>query len=126
MKVIIAGSRDLSHLSVRLVEREVARSGFQITEVVSGTARGVDRVGELWGRQNKIPVAQFPADWNRYGKKAGYLRNVEMAEYADALIALWDGTSRGTKHMINIATKGGLAVYVYNEKMENAEKGISE
>ncbi len=112
LKVIIAGSRDVTNLFV--VEKAVELSGYKPTEVVSGTARGVDRLGEEWARQRGIPVKAFPADWGRLGKSAGYLRNVEMSEYADALLAVWDGKSKGTKHMIDIMSRAKKPVYVYN------------
>lgn len=112
MKTIIAGSRDIYDYEVVL--SAVKESGFEITEVVNGMARGVDTLGGLYGRSNGIPVKQFPADWDTYGKRAGVMRNVQMAEYADALIAVWDGKSRGTKHMIDTATKKGLKVYVFH------------
>lgn len=113
MITIIAGSRDITDL--RLLEKVIVDSKIKITEVVCGGARGVDDLGRKWsGNGNRIPLKLFPADWNRFGKSAGYKRNVEMANYANALIALWDGTSRGTKHMINIATQKGLIVYVRN------------
>lgn len=88
---------------------------MQITEVVSGTARGPDTVGAQWAvdQEPPIPVKEFPANWNTHGKKAGYLRNKEMADYADALLAIWDGKSKGTKHMIDLASKAGLDVWVY-------------
>ena len=109
MKVIIAGSRSI--INYRAVRSAIERVGIEITEVVSGTARGVDKLGERWAAENNIPIKRFPADWNKHDKRAGYLRNVEMAEYADALIAIWDGESKGTKHMIDIAIKNGLSVY---------------
>jgi hypothetical protein len=112
MKVIIAGSREIT--SYVVVQLAVAGSGFDITEVVSGTARGVDQLGELWAFENDIPVKRFPADWKKYGKSAGYKRNQQMAEYADALIAIWDGKSAGTGHMISIAKMKQLPVYVHN------------
>lgn len=111
MKVIIAGSRGVVSLSE--VAIAVEKSGFAITEEVSGTARGVDKLGEQYANAHGIPVKQFPADWNRYGKSAGYRRNEVMARYADALIAIWDGQSPGTRHMINIARQMGLKVYVH-------------
>ena len=111
MKVIIAGSREIT--SYVVVQLAVAGSGFDITEVVSGTARGVDQLGELWAFENDIPVKRFPADWKKYGKSAGYKRNQQMAEYADALIAIWDGKSAGTGHMISIAKMKQLPVYVH-------------
>lgn len=111
MKVIIAGSRGIEDFTT--ISKAISNSGFIITEVVSGTARGVDKLGEKWAEKNRVPVKRFPADWNKHGKSAGYKRNKQMAEYADALIAVWDGESRGTGHMINLAREAGLSVYVY-------------
>ncbi len=109
MKTIIAGSRTITSYDV--IQKAIEASGIEITEVVSGRARGVDTLGEDWARTNNIPVTQFPvtpAEWKRYGKRAGYLRNRKMGEYAEALIAIWDGKSRGTGHMIDIADELGL------------------
>lgn len=111
MKVIIAGSREITDYDIVLKAVKLAQ--FRITEVVCGKAKGVDTLGEELGLKNGIPVKYFPADWNRHGNAAGYRRNVQMAEYADALIAVWDGKSRGTKHMIDIARDRGLKVYVF-------------
>jgi hypothetical protein len=110
MKVIIAGSRTITDIGI--VAMAVIESGFQIDEVVSGGARGVDRLGELWAERWRIPVKRFPADWNKFGKSAGPIRNKEMGDYADALIAVWDCKSSGTGHMIGYATGKGLKVYV--------------
>lgn len=117
MKVIIAGSREITDASV--VADAIAASGFEVTEVVSGTARGVDRLGEAWARARKIPIKPFPADWNQLGKAAGVLRNAEMAKYADALVAIWDGESPGTKNMIDEATSRGLRVHVTIPRKES-------
>lgn len=111
MKVIIAGSRDIHNYEELLVA--VAKSEFTITEVVSGGARGVDALGEIWARRNMVSVKRFIPDWNLLGKPAGMVRNSQMAQYADALIALWDGKSYGTKNMIETAEKLGLKVYVH-------------
>jgi hypothetical protein len=114
MRVIIAGSRSITRLA--LVEAAVLRSGFEVTEVVSGTARGVDLLGEAWAQARGIPVTRFPADWARYGRAGGHVRNCEMVAYArqagGALIAVWDGVSRGTRHVIEYARAQGLQVYV--------------
>ena len=109
MKTIIAGSRTI--LDLKAVEQAVRESGFTITEVVSGCSKGVDTLGEIWANNKKVPVKRFPAKWEELGRKAGPLRNLEMAAYADALIAVWDGTSRGTKHMIDHAQH--LNVFVW-------------
>ena len=81
---------------------------FGISEIVSGTARGADSLGERYARAHNIPVKRFPAQWNTYGKSAGYRRNIEMAIYADACICFQVNNSRGTEHMINIASSKGL------------------
>lgn len=98
MKVIIAGSRNID--DYKLVVDTISKSGYNITEVVSGTAVGVDRLGEQWARANDVPVKEMPADWMRHGNSAGPQRNRAMAEYADAAIIIWDGQSRGTRNMI--------------------------
>lgn len=116
MKVIIAGSRTIKDQAV--IERAIRESGFQIAEVVSGCAEGVDRTAMYLAINAGLMVRRFPADWNAHGKAAGPIRNNQMAEYADALIAIWDGSSRGTKHMIEAAKKRGLKVFVYNPERE--------
>ena len=113
MKTIVAGSRDIKDFDT--VKKAIDKSGFKITEIVSGTAIGVDQIGEVWAKKNKITVKRFPANWELYGKSAGYIRNSEMAKYADALIAVWDGSSYGTRNMIDEARKKGLEVFVYTK-----------
>lgn len=110
MKTIIAGSRSVTDF--KIVNQAIKNSGFSISEVVSGCARGVDRLGEGWAGEAGIKVARFPAEWDTHGKAAGVIRNREMARYADALVAVWDGKSRGTKNMIETARECGLDVYV--------------
>jgi len=115
MRVIIAGTRTIDRLAI--LEDAIKRSAFDITEVVSGGARGVDKLGELWARQHGIKCTVKAANWERDGKRAGYLRNVEMAKYADALLAIWDGTSPGTGMMIRIAKERGLRVFVFQPSL---------
>lgn len=110
MRIIIAGSRGITEYA--MVDRAVRESEFPITEVISGGARGADRLGEEWARRNEIPIRRFMADWERHGKRAGLVRNEEMADHAEGLIAVWDGQSPGTKHMIETAEKKGLKVFI--------------
>jgi hypothetical protein len=112
MKVIIAGSRSISDYSLVLSAVKNGPFGKDLTIVVSGRARGVDSLGERYAQDFDKLLATFPADWNTHGMKAGYLRNVQMAEYADALIAVWNGESKGTRHMIEQMFLRKKPVYV--------------
>lgn len=112
MKTIIAGSRDASMQDVRNALAACPWTDL-ITEVISGTARGADRFGEQWADENSIPVDPYPAEWDKYGKGAGMRRNYEMAANAEALIAIWDGVSPGTKHMIRVAEEQKLRVFIF-------------
>lgn len=108
MKTIIAGSREFNDykLLCQICKEEV------ITEIISGTARGADQLGEKYAEENRIPKKLFPAEWSKYGKSAGYKRNAEMVKHADALIAFWNGESKGTKHMIDLAKQYNLKTRV--------------
>lgn len=112
MKTIIAGSRRITDPS--LVQKAVGTCGWKITEVVCGEARGVDSLGKIWANNNSIPVASFIPYWGIHGRAAGHIRNAEMAKYADALIAIWDGRSPGTRSMISLAKSHRLRIHVLN------------
>lgn len=116
-KIIVAGSRDFN--DYQLLERELIKfmkelglNDNQDIEIVSGTARGADKLGEQFGRKHGYAIKQFPANWDTYGKSAGYRRNADMANYANACIVFWDGKSKGSKHMIDLANKCNLKVKV--------------
>lgn len=87
-------------------------------EIVSGTAKGADSLGEKFANNMGYKIKTFPPAWEEFGKAAGYIRNKEMAEYADALIVFWDGESKGTKHMIDLATKKNLKIKIIRYKNE--------
>jgi hypothetical protein len=118
MKVVIAGSRgitsyDLVRDFIESVEEAHMLPKKDITQVVSGGAPGVDSLGEQWARDNEISVRRFLPDWEKYGKAAGPIRNREMVDYTDAVIAIWDGKSRGTKSTIDYARSKGKPVYIH-------------
>jgi len=91
---------------------------FIPTIILSGQAQGVDLLGEKWATEHGIPLEYYPADWNKYGKQAGYIRNKEMVEHAEALIAVWDGESKGTKMTIDLARKKNLETFIVIVRMK--------
>jgi len=113
-KVIVAGGRDFADYDLLKSKLDNLLVNRDPVEIVSGTARGADKLGEFYAKRSQLAVALFPADWDLYGKSAGYKRNAQMADDADALVAFWDGKSRGTMHMINLAKSAGLQVRVVN------------
>jgi len=114
MKIIIAGSRNFNDYNLLKTSCDNLLTQFTNIEIVSGTARGADKLGERYAREKGYDIKQFPANWDKFGKSAGYIRNDEMAKYSDMLIAFWDGTSKGTKHMIDLANKRGIKVEIVN------------
>lgn len=98
MKVIIAGSRHMTQ--GELIQPAVDLSTFDVSEVVCGMARGADSLGNLWARAKGVPVKYFPAEWKRYGRGAGPIRNKQMLDYADALIVFIWNNSRGSENML--------------------------
>lgn len=133
-RVIIAGGRDFARMpsdreDVDLLTKTMDNL-FQYKKrshrivVLCGMAKGRDMAGKRYAEQRRFHVRYFPADWQQYGRRAGIVRNELMAQNADALVAFWDGSSRGTKNMIETAQRYGLAVRVirYNLKSEMPEK----
>jgi hypothetical protein len=103
MRVIIAGSRsfgDYPKLNRKL--SSILKNQKNIT-IISGTANGADRLGERYADENHHKLEKYPAMWDLFGKKAGFMRNEEMVKGSDACVVFWDGKSKGTKHMIDIA-----------------------
>jgi hypothetical protein len=131
MKVIVAGSRDITdyQLVSQIISNTINKYNIQVTEIVSGCAPGVDTLGEQWALENGIKVEPMPAEWdditvpnaliktNKWGKeynaRAGFQRNEAMAIYGDVLIVVWDGVSNGSRDMIKCATAHGLLVLEY-------------
>lgn len=120
MKLIIAGSRTIDGVEGMAALMDAASAcpwgSPDITEIVSGGARGIDTLGEQLADKLLIPVRRFPADWDTHGRAAGFIRNTEMAKHADALLAVWDGKSRGTAHMIATAAQNGIPAFVWPAK----------
>lgn len=142
MRVIIAGDRDCDDFNFLLEAiTQAKKQGIEITEVVSGAAKGGDELGEQWARMHDIPIRQFKPNWNditvpgakiktnqwgkQYNALAGFVRNQEMADYGEALIALQpNGNTNGTQDMIKRAKEKGIKIYVHtnHEEVNNAEE----
>jgi hypothetical protein len=119
MKVIIAGSRSIDDESL-VKDAYILYGPSGNHSIISGDARGVDSVAEDVADDWGMEYEEYEADWDEHGKAAGPIRNKEMAEEGDRLIAVWDGDSRGTRDMIDKALNEGLDVSVYTVDEENS------
>ena len=122
IRIIVAGSRNFhNHQKMYPILDELLKDKtHDEIELVSGCCRGADKLGELYGYYNNWKVIKFQADWDKYGKAAGAIRNEQMAKYASEaergiLIAFPIGESRGTYNMIKLAKQYGLEVMIYKE-----------
>ena len=119
VRCIVAGGRDFGdyELLEAVLDKHImpTEEGVRLT-IISGHAKGADKKGELYAINKALDLRLFPADWDKNGKGAGHIRNKEMAKYAakkrGTLVAFWDGESKGTKNMIDLAFKHGLDVFV--------------
>lgn len=123
IKVIIAGTRDFDNYELlkQKMDKILAgkiRNNEEII-IISGTARGADKLGERYAREKGYKIERYPANWDNHGKRAGYIRNEQMAKVADACVCFWDEQSKGTKHMIDLAKQYKLALRVVNYNKYN-------
>lgn len=123
-RVIVAGGRDFSDEKYLNESLEALREEYLEIEIVSGHANGADKLAEEYAKRLGLELKVFPADWKKYGRAAGPIKNKEMLEYIlegdPIVVAFWDGQSRGTKDMISKAKEAGVDVkiYMYNPKSE--------
>jgi hypothetical protein len=127
MILLIAGSRGFynskdkevlkCHYKLGLEALENIKTKYNVHEVISGKAKGADTFGEIWAEANSIRVKEFPAEWDKYGKKAGMIRNKAMGDIADIAVIFWDGKSPGSKNMIDYFKSLKKPIYIikYNE-----------
>lgn len=117
MKLAIIGSREFQNYSIMIKELDPLKS--KLTLVVSGGAKGADSLGEKWAKGNNIPTLIFPANWEKYGKRAGFIRNEDIIKNCDCCIAFWNGKSPGTKHSISLCEKYDkpYKIIYFNEKI---------
>ena len=124
VRIIVAGGRDFNnYVGLCDVMDKFLKNLRGTPQIVCGMAKGADSLGERYAKEHNIDIAYFPADWNKHGNIAGFIRNSEMARNADALVAFWDGQSHGTEHMINLARSRGLYVLVVRYSMTKDSVG---
>lgn len=113
-KVIVAGGREFKdyQLLERTMDKILKNKKDKVIVIVSGMAKGADSFGIKYAKRRDYLISEHPADWNTYGLSAGYRRNAEMGEIADACVCFWDGISDGAGHMINIAKDKGLQLRI--------------
>lgn len=118
-RVIVAGGRDFNNYAGLAASLDYLLKNINDEiQIVCGMARGADRLGEQYAKERGYKVIYMPADWDIDGRSAGFKRNIKMAEYADALVAFWDGKSSGTRHMIETAKSKGLDIRVKRYQMK--------
>jgi hypothetical protein len=118
-RLIVAGSRDFNDYPLLCSKLDYLLQRQPYTIIVSGAARGADSLGERYAREHGLPIDQYPADWVNLGKRAGYVRNEQMAKVANACVCFWDGVSPGTKSMIKLARQYNLdtRVIIYKNNL---------
>jgi len=120
MKLAIVGSRTFTDF-------EFVKKILQYhpcTQIVSGGAKGADMLAKRYAAENGIPIKEFLPNWDKDGRAAGYLRNKQIVNACDELIAFWDGESKGTAHSIRLAEEAGKPVYKYWPPPEDLIEGI--
>jgi len=111
MKAAIVGSRTFNDYDA--LRESIDSLNIHIDEIISGGAKGADSLAERYARENEIAITIFPAEWKKYGRAAGMIRNRDIIKSADVVIAFWDGESKGTKNSIDLAEKHGKILHVF-------------
>jgi len=120
-KIVIAGSRSFNDYKTLSNVCNVLFKNISEIEIVCGEAYGADKLGRKYAEEHNLLIKSFPANWDKYGKSAGYIRNKEMAKYCDNAIIFWDGVSKGSNHMIKLCKEFNKDVLVYNTKTDLLE-----
>jgi YspA, cpYpsA-related SLOG family len=120
MKTVIFGGREFNNYTLMkfiIEETNWYKTGL-ITHVISGGAGGADALGAKWAREQKLELSVMPAEWSKYGRAAGHLRNGLMADQAELAIGFWNGNSKGTLNMMTLCKNKGIPLLVYRTDKE--------
>ena len=116
LRVIIAGSRTFNNYTIveNTLNRFIKEHQNNRITIISGAARGADQLGEQYAKEKCFLLKRFPAQWEQFGKRAGFLRNIQMLDYIDTsdcdsyVVIFWDGKSKGTKQLIGNVKKRNI------------------
>ena len=112
MKFAIIGTRTFTDYQRLKSILDKIKSKYEIESIISGGASGADTMAEIYARENNIPLTVYKADWDKYGKRAGFIRNKYIIDDCDICIAFWDSKSKGTKHSIDLAKSSNKKVFI--------------
>jgi hypothetical protein len=110
LKIGVVGSRGFN--DYKLLKDTLDKYLDSVYLIVSGGAKGADQLGEKWANENGIKTLIFKPEWDKFGKVAGFLRNKDIVDHSDIIIAFWDGMSRGSEDTIKQAKKAGKEVII--------------
>lgn len=114
MKIAVVGSRTFNNYDLLCSYLNTIHLKEPISHIISGGAKGADKMGEKWANENGIETIIFIPDWEKYGRKAGFLRNKDIINEADKVVCFWDGFSNGTKNSIELAKRQGKKCLIVN------------
>jgi hypothetical protein len=112
MKLAVVGSRSFQDKKRLFRVLDQINKVKKISLIVSGGALGADSLSEEWAKDHQVEFLMFKPEWQKYGKRAGFLRNQLIVEHADAVVAFWDGQSRGTKHSMNLTNEANKPLLI--------------
>ena len=114
MKLAVVGSQTFSSYDTLSIVLDEIRKLYEITVIVSGGAKGADSLAEIYAADNNITTDIYPAEWDKYGKGAGFIRNKTIWDNSDLGVAFWDGKSKGTAHSFKLSEKQSKILYVFD------------
>ena len=119
MRLAVIGSSGFDNYNIMVVVIDELRKIYMIDTIVSGGAKGADTFAEIYAKDNNLKLIVFPAQWDEYGKSAGFIRNTTIWDNSDLGVAFWDGSSKGTAHSFKISKKQQKMLYVFDYNKMN-------
>lgn len=114
MKLAVVGSTGFDNYDLLKIVIDELREIYDIHTIVSGGAKGADSLAEVYAHDHNLKMIVFPAEWDKYGRGAGFIRNNTIWDNSDLGVAFWDGQSKGTAHSFKISEKQNKSLYVFD------------